>query len=1177
MPNNDPYLDRTAISPHGWFLSSEAWRRFAVDEIGGADSGGGVRLARELAARLNAARDFSRPDTRPARAGELLTLGLLTRVLRHIAISYCRDFHPRAMEEALSHLRATAGTALVERVLPAFVDTFAPEPVRRGETAAARWLQGAAGAMSHRETATVESLLARVVNENRAADPYLDLHDLRPLSSTVPFTDYINGLEAWLAGLPACPGTGLSLPDTLRAPLRACPDSLDGQVAFILKEWAVWLPPELIEALMVARGVMREETAMRGHGPGPQRALSFGAPGDYPEPEAFTRDEDWMPNVVLLAKTVYVWLDQLSKKYLRPVNRLDQVPDEELDQLAHWGFNALWLIGLWERSSASRDIKRRMGNPEAESSAYSLYDYDIAWDLGGEAAYHDLAARAWRRGIRLASDMVPNHMGIYSRWVVEHPDWFMQLDAPPFPNYTFNGPDLSPDPGVAIQIEDGYWTHSDAAVVFRRTDRRTGETRFIYHGNDGTSMPWNDTAQLNFMLPAVREAVTQTILHVARKSPIIRFDAAMTLAKRHYQRLWFPRPGEGGAIPSRAEHGMSREDFDRAFPVEFWRQVVDRVAAETPNTLLLAEAFWLMEGYFVRTLGMHRVYNSAFMNMLKMEENSQYRQTVKNVLEFSPEVLQRFVNFMNNPDEETAEAQFGKGDKYFGVAVMLATMPGLPMFGHGQIEGFTEKYGMEYRRAYRDETPDRGLVSRHEREIFPIMRRRHLFSGARHFALYDFVSPAGWVNENVFAYSNQSGGERGLVVFNNAHSNARGVLHTSTAINEGSAEDRRLRRVTLGEAMGLRAAPEAYVIFREHRTGLEYLHHSPTLADQGLHLELGGYEHRVMLDWRHAEDHDGSWARLHAMLGGRGVPSMEEAWQELRLAPLLDPFRAFIAPDTFERLAAGELDWDTVAKRMETFLDAVGAWTGMPVNAGEILERTRGEITRLRQWSATAKNARLDAETDEWLAGWADGAPPLNLETWRAPLAVALLRHLGLLLRESASSPAAAAPENGGLLAAAQPRNGDAFDPQAASAQWMREWFLTRQVARSFQEMGGDEWRAAMDARLVRVILAHGPGLRSLRTEVWGPVLHSLFVDPDTRAFLAVNHFGGRNWLNCEQLERMLRNFLFSAAVDWAAPGGAVNSGLSEMLPPLLEDLRTLVETAEDTGYDLDWMLEALV
>ncbi len=67
---------------------------------------------------------------------------------------------------------------------------------------------------------------------------------------------------------------------------------------------------------------------------------------------------------------------------------------------------------------------------------------------------------------------------------------------------------------------------------------------------------------------------------------------------------------------------MTAEAFDRAMPVEFWREVVDRAAVEVPDTLLLAEAFWLMEGYFVRTLGMHRVYNSAFMNMLRNEDNA---------------------------------------------------------------------------------------------------------------------------------------------------------------------------------------------------------------------------------------------------------------------------------------------------------------------------------------------------------------------------------------------------------------------------------------------------------------------------------------------------------------------------------------------------------------------------
>ena len=134
--------------------------------------------------------------------------------------------------------------------------------------------------------------------------------------------------------------------------------------------------------------------------------------------------------------------------------------------------------------------------------------------------------------------------------------------------------------------------------------------------------------------------------------------------------------------------------------------MVDRVAQEVPDTLLLAEAFWMMEGYFVRSLGMHRVYNSAFMNMLRDEKNAEYRLLIKNTLEFDPQILRRYVNFMNNPDERTAVDQFGKGDKYFGICTLMATMPGLPMFGHGQIEGYAEKYGMEYRKAYWDETPD---------------------------------------------------------------------------------------------------------------------------------------------------------------------------------------------------------------------------------------------------------------------------------------------------------------------------------------------------------------------------------------------------------------------------------------------------------------------------------------
>ena len=367
-----------------------------------------------------------------------------------------------------------------------------------------------------------------------------------------------------------------------------------------------------------------------------------------------------MPTVVMMAKSTYVWLEQLSQKYERHIHRLDQIPEEELALLARRGINALWLIGLWERSVASRTIKRLRGHSDAVASAYSLKDYNVAEDLGGNVGYESLRDRALRYGLRLASDMVPNHMGIDSTWVIEHPEWFVTRDESPFPSYSFNGPDLSADSRVEIKIEDHYFDQTDAAVAFRVKSHRDGSTQYMYHGNDGTTFAWNDTAQLDYSKADVREHVIQTILHVARLFPIIRFDAAMVLAKRHVQRLWFPLPGVGGSIPSRAEDAMTDEQFNEIMPHEFWREVVDRVAVEVPDTLLLAEAFWMLEGYFVRTLGMHRVYNSAFMNMLRDEENAKYRSYLKKTIEFDPDILKRYVNFMStrmNARRSTSLAQ----------------------------------------------------------------------------------------------------------------------------------------------------------------------------------------------------------------------------------------------------------------------------------------------------------------------------------------------------------------------------------------------------------------------------------------------------------------------------------------------------------------------------------------
>ncbi|MCX8057420.1 MAG: alpha-amylase family glycosyl hydrolase, partial [Ignavibacteria bacterium] len=765
-------------------------------------------------------------------------------------------------------------------------------------------------------------ILIYLSNQNRAANDLKFLFDDEDLKNNSRYLEAIKILEEYFDRIRLSELKNKSLIEFLFEPILVSPDNLEGQLNFIKENWKELIPPEIVNEILKAIDLVKEEAKLfqKGFGPGETKVPTFSLEellgfGDkfqasfYPvtpiEEEKFTPDIDWMPKVVLLAKNIYVWLYQLSKKYNREIKKLDQIPDEELDLLSLFGFNAIWLIGIWERSPASRKIKQLSGNPEALASAYSIYDYVIANDLGGEEAYQNLNQRAWQRGIRLACDIVPNHTGIYSKWIMEHPDYFIQTDYPPFPSYSFTGPNLSEHPDFQIRIEDKYWTRQDAAVVFQLIENKTGKVRYIYHGNDGTNMPWNDTAQLNFLKAEVREAVIRLIFDIAKKFSIIRLDAAMTLTQKHYQRLWFPVPGTGGAIPSRTDFSMSTDEFLQKYPKEFWREVVDRINVEKPDTLLLAEAFWLMEGYFVRTLGMHRVYNSAFMNMLKNEENAKYRDLISNTLEFNPEILKRYVNFLSNPDEETAINQFGDGDKYFGCAVMMVTMPGLPMFAHGQIEGFREKYGHEYYRAYYDESPNEYLIERHKREIFPLMKKRYLFSQVENFELYDFKNEYGEVIENVFAYSNRLNNEAALVFYNNSYSTYYGYIDYSHPKNYGSSEneaEKKLISKSLGEALGIKNSENHFYIFRETKSNLEFIKKGSDFYRDKFFIELKGYEYKVFIDFVELFDQTGEINEFYSSYQRNGLISVKDELIKFQLSKLVNEISKPFVKENFKKL-----------------------------------------------------------------------------------------------------------------------------------------------------------------------------------------------------------------------------------------------------------------------------------
>jgi len=904
-----PLLRITSLPPTAFefHISAACRKKYQVDDILFGYSGNAILVnisqSQALVHRINQVRAQPPSPLPPLSPAQMLAMGLLDEILHAVAERYRLEKNPKVFEQSVLHLENSLGPESVSHLLLSFTHDFPPMPVHRGQITSHQYLRESCQGYPNIAISIEELMHLWMANANPALTDFSELFDDTALAKSTDYLPAVKEMEGFFRTQPRYGRLRQTLWELLTAPMRYAPNSLADQLRYILENWRDILPPHLLSKIerriLLALDAIKEESQVRGFGPGPSAILDFkksSAAGDFYQMEErrYSPDLHWMPNVVMIAKNTLVWLWQLSRKYGFEIRRLDQIPESELRELAGCGFNTLWLIGVWERSPASQKIKRICGNSEAAASAYSLYDYVISQDLGGDQAYFALKEKASALGLRLAVDMVPNHTGLYSKWIREHPDWFISLDYPPFPKYTFGGPDLSDDPSIGLYIEDGYWTRSDAAVVFKRVDRRNNSVRYIYHGNDGTHMPWNDTAQLNFLLPQVREAVIQQILRVAGYAPVIRFDAAMTLAKKHYHRLWFPAPGSGGDIPSRSWFGLDQKDFDAAFPEEFWRQVVDRMAAQAPDTLLLAEAFWLMEGYFVRTLGMHRVYNSAFMNMLKKEENSAYRQVLKNVLEYDPQILKRFVNFMNNPDEEPAAVQFGKGDKYFGVCLLLATLPGLPMFGHGQIEGYSEKYGMEYSRAYWEETADSYLWERHRREIFPLLRQRYLFSEVEEFRLYDVVDGQGHVVQDIFAYSNGHQGHYALVVYNNRYRTASGWIRNSVPFRQ-QADDPRPISQSLSQGLHLSDGP--WCLFRDLITGLEYIRSTKEMQRSGLFVELGAYGYHVFSDFRTSEDlPGGELAALHQWLAGRGTPSLERSLWEVKLGQVLEIYTRLLSP-----------------------------------------------------------------------------------------------------------------------------------------------------------------------------------------------------------------------------------------------------------------------------------------
>ena len=337
----------------------------------------------------------------------------------------------------------------------------------------------------------------------------------------------------------------------------------------------------------------------------------------------------WSRRPVIYEINTWVWLNALSHHYKQAIT-LGTVPVEQWDALASLSVDAVWLMGVWERSPEGIRIANENVSLQADflrvlpdytladnvGSAYSVHRYIVDAHLGGPEGLAKARHMLTQRGLRLILDFVPNHVAPDHPWAFEHPEYFVQ------------------------------GTHEDLAQASNAFFEVSGTV--IAHGRDPYFPPWPDVAQLNAFSPGLRRAVGETLNLVVEQCDGIRCDMAMLLLNHIFEHTWNGRIGEHP-------------------PEEYWREVISAVRLQHPNVLFLAEVYWDLEWELLQ-LGFDYCYDKRFYERLEHDSAESIRLHLTAGLDYQD----KLVRFIENHDE---------------AVVTMMTLPGAKLLYEGQCEG----------------------------------------------------------------------------------------------------------------------------------------------------------------------------------------------------------------------------------------------------------------------------------------------------------------------------------------------------------------------------------------------------------------------------------------------------------------------------------------------------------
>ena len=427
----------------------------------------------------------------------------------------------------------------------------------------------------------------------------------------------------------------------------------------------------------------------------------------------------WASFPTLYEVDTWIWLADLSRKYGRPID-LGSIPEDEWNAFAKFGFDAVWFMGVWERSPAGiaianenaglvSDFKRALPDFEFSDnvgSPYCIRDYRVDPHLGGREGLAAARGNLARRGMKLILDFVPNHVAPDHGWTETHPEYFVQgteQDA-------LNDPD-------SFLARDG---------------------RVFARGRDPNFPAWPDVLQLNAFHPSLRHAVIETLFSIGEQADGVRCDMAMLPMTAIFERTWGSRAGERPQT-------------------EYWRDVISAVKQQFPGFLFIGEAYWDLE-WELQQQGFDFCYDKKLYDRLEHSNAESVRLHLCADLHYQEKLLR----FIENHDEPRAASAF-PGAKQRAAAVTVATLPGIRMFHEGEFEGRTVRPPVFLGRRP-EEAPNADLRSFYLK-LLPTVNRPIFRSG--HWALCE---RGGWPDnssyQNLVAWSWTFGQEKSLIVVN---------------------------------------------------------------------------------------------------------------------------------------------------------------------------------------------------------------------------------------------------------------------------------------------------------------------------------------------------------------------------------------------------------------------------